>query len=166
MTSRLGQHRAPLLAAAGLAAIVALLGVLATDLGDWYQSLLKPDWQPPDMLFGPAWTVIYGLAACAAVLSVARARTPPQRLRLLSLFACNVVLAVLWSVLFFRFQRPDLAFFEVFLLWMAIVALIAGVWPYSRLASVLLLPYLGWVTFAQHLNLNILVLNSPLLSVG
>ena len=51
------------LGAAVAAIAVAALGASATDLGPWYQSLVKPSWQPPDWLFGPAWTLIYALAA-------------------------------------------------------------------------------------------------------
>lgn len=70
-------------------------------------------------------------------------------------------LNVLWSVLFFRLQRPDWAFVEVVLLWLSIVALIVGVIRYSRTAAALLVPYLAWVTFAAALNRAIVTLNAP-----
>lgn len=159
-------HRFPVLAAAASAAAIAVLGAFTVDLGTWYQSLLKPEWQPPDAVFGPAWTVIYGLAACAALLAWVRTRDASARRMLLGLFVLNAALNGLWSVLFFRLQRPDLAYFEVFLLWMSLVALIAWLWTHSRVSSALLLPYLVWVTYAVHMNLTIVMLNSPLVAAS
>ena len=60
-----------MVAAAGAAVLVASLGALTTVLGAWYDSLRKPSWQPPDWLFGPAWTVIFALAAaCLAFRTI------------------------------------------------------------------------------------------------
>ena len=53
-----GSRWNPILVAAAAALAVAALGASATDIGPWYQSLRKPSWQPPDLLFGPVWTVI------------------------------------------------------------------------------------------------------------
>jgi translocator protein len=72
------------------------------------------------------------------------------------------VLNVAWSVLFFRRQRPDWALLEVPLLWLSVLALIVLLWPRSRTASLLLIPYLAWVSFAAFLNYTIVQLNRPL----
>ena len=84
-----------------------------------------------------------------------------DRYWVLGLFALNINLNVLWSGLFFRVQRPDLALVEVVFLWLSIVALIVVLWRMSRMASALLLPYLAWVTFAAALNLAVVRLNAP-----
>ena len=158
--SRGGRLR-PVLAAAAAAIVVGALGTAATDLGPWYQALQKPSWQPPDWLFGPAWTLIYALTALSAGLAWHAARQRDARLRVAFWFAVNALLNVLWSQLFFGFQRPDWALAEVVLLWLSILVLIRVVGRHSTRAAWLLVPYLLWVTFAGILNLAVVRLNAP-----
>ena len=149
--------------------IVALLGAvalagaggLATSIGPWYRNLRKPSWQPPDWLFGPAWTVILGLAAWSASLAWDAAPSPDQRLKVVLLFGVNALFHFLWSPLFFRWRRPDWALAEVVFLWASVLALVLGTAPLSALASWIVVPYLLWVTFAAWLNLAIVRLNGP-----
>ena len=154
----------PVLAAGSAALVVAVLGASMTDLGPWYQSLEKPDWQPPDWLFGPAWTLIFALAAAAGVVAWRNAPSDASREWIIGLFALNGFLNVLWSALFFRMHRPDWALIEVVFLWLSVLLLILVFLRYARIASVLLLPYLAWVTFAAILNLEIVRLNAPFAS--
>lgn len=151
----------PALVALAAAVGVSVAGRLATDIGPWYESLSKPAWQPPDWLFGPVWTLIYALGVIAATLAWRHAPAAAARRHLLSAFAVNLVLNVSWSVLFFSMERPDWALAGVCLLWLSIASLIFLVWPWSRLASLLLTPYLAWVGFAAFLNLTIVQLNAP-----
>jgi tryptophan-rich sensory protein len=147
---------------AGLAALfVAVLGGTLTDIGPWYQNLAKPSWQPPDWIFGPAWTLIFALAAISAATAWRYAPRRETREWLVALFALNGFLNLLWSLLFFRMRRPDLAFIEVFLLWGSILVLILFLRRLSPTASLLLWPYLAWVTFAAVLNWAIVRLNGP-----
>jgi tryptophan-rich sensory protein len=147
---------------AALAAItIAGLGGLMTEIGPWYRALRKPSWQPPDWLFGPAWTVILGMAAWAGVLAWNGAPDGAGRLTVVVLFAINGLLHFLWSPLFFRFHRPDWALVEVVFLWLSILALIVGLAPFSVAASWLIAPYILWVSFAAFLNLTIVRLNGP-----
>lgn len=152
----------PVLLAAGAAIVVSMLGMLSTTLDGWYYGLVKPSWQPPDWVFGPVWTLIYALAALAAVSAWRGARSPTARIRVLSLFMINGALNVLWSLLFFRLQRPDWAMIEVVFLWLSILALILGLRPLSKATTWLLLPYLAWVAFAAMLNAAVLRLNPGL----
>jgi tryptophan-rich sensory protein len=148
--------------AAGLSAlVVAMLGASMTDLGPWYQSLQKPDWQPPDWLFGPAWTIIFALAALSAVVAWRAAPSDESREWIIGLFAVNGVLNVLWSALFFRLHRPDWALVEVVFLWLSILVPILIFLRYAKPASALLVPYLAWVSFAAILNWEIVKLNGP-----
>lgn len=149
------------MAAAASAIGVAGLGVLTTDLGPWYYGLRKPSWQPPDWLFGPAWTVIFALAALSGVLYWWRAEDRDARLQLLCGFAINAFLNTFWSLLFFRLERPDWALYEVGFLWLSIVALIVISRRKSGTAAALLIPYLLWVTFASVLNWTIVAMNAP-----
>ncbi len=147
---------------AGLGAVaLSLAGGLLTEVGPWYRALKKPSWQPPNWLFGPAWTVILGLAAWSAALGWVQARGSGERALIVALFGLNALFHLLWSPLFFKLRRPDWALAEVPLLWLSILALIAALAPISALASLLLVPYLLWVTFAAWLNLTIVRLNRP-----
>lgn len=141
------------------ACTVAALGGALTDTGDWYRALRKPAWQPPDALFGPAWTLIYGCTVAAGVLAWRHAPDARARNGLMWLFALNAFLNVLWSALFFHFRRPDWALYEVGLLWLSILWLALRMRPWCVRAALLLLPYLVWVAFAGLLNRAVVDLN-------
>jgi benzodiazapine receptor len=155
------RHWKPVLIAALSATAVAALGALMTDLGPWYVNLRKPAWQPPDWLFGPVWTLIFALCAISGYLAWRAAPNRGGRDGIIGLFALNGFLNVLWSTIFFRVKRPDWALVEVGLLWFSIVLMIVVLMRYSKIASLLLLPYLAWVTFAAVLNWWVVRLNSP-----
>jgi tryptophan-rich sensory protein len=146
-----------------VAAVIVLLmlgvGGAMTRVGQRYRTMRKPPWNPPDWLFGPAWTVILGLAGWAGVLAWTHARDPGEQLRIALLFGVNIALHSLWSPLFFNLNRPDWALIEAVFLWLSVAALIAGLAPLSALAGMLLSPYLLWVTFALVLNVAIVRLN-------
>jgi translocator protein len=141
--------------------LVAGAGAFLTELSPWYHALRRPSWQPPDWLFGPAWTVILGMASLSLFLTLRQSPDRANRLMIVTLFIVNGALNVLWSPLFFRWQRPDWALGEVPFLWLSILAPIVLLWPISSTASLLLLPYLVWVSFAAFLNLTIVRLNAP-----
>ena len=151
----------PVAIAAAAAIMVASVGGLMTDIGPWYQSLAQPPWKPPDWLFGPAWTVIFALAACSGVIAWREAPDQSRREWMLALFALNGFLNVLWSLLYFRIRRPDWALMEVGLLWLSVLVLIVVLGRYSRRASCLLIPYLIWIAFAGALNWATVRLNAP-----
>lgn len=143
------------------ALILAVGGGLLTQIGEWYYQLKKPSWQPPDWLFGPAWTLILGAAAYAFVLSWRGAEGDTERTLLLALYVANAVFHFLWSPLFFTLKRPDWALIEVPFLWASVLAMTVILRDYSVLASWLIVPYLAWVSFAAILNRKIVRLNSP-----
>ena len=148
----------PYLVMGGVMVVVAGAGILATDIGPWYRDLRKPSWQPPDWLFGPAWTTIYvfiiasvGLAWNAAPGGVHGA--------IVLVTGVNMLLNIAWSFLFFKFRRPPWSLVEVVPLWLSIVAMMVVFGEHHPLAAWLLTPYLAWVTFAAYLNLTIVRLN-------
>ncbi len=151
----------PVLVAAGAALLVAALGGAATDVGPWYSGLRKPSWQPPDWLFAPAWTAIYALTALAGVRTWRATPDAASRNRVLLAYASNVLLNVLWSVLFFTLKRPDWALLEVVALWLSVALLIVVSGRRDRAAGWLLVPYLAWVAFAGVLNWSVVRLNEP-----
>jgi tryptophan-rich sensory protein len=151
----------PVIVAVGVALFLGVFGGLMTPIGSWYKDLRKPSWQPPDWLFGPAWTIILGLAAWSAVIAWNAAPDAGARRDVVILFAVNAVCHALWSPLFFRARRPDWALVEVVFLWASLVALVVGLWPISPFASLLIVPYLLWVSFASYLNRTIVRMNAP-----
>ncbi|WP_428374612.1 TspO/MBR family protein [Lichenicoccus sp.] len=154
-----------LTAAACVTAVLGAGGALTT-IGPWYESLEVPRWQPPGWAFGPVWTVIGTLTGIAAVRSWRQALNRSERRRLLALFALNGGLNILWSALFFKLRRPDLAMIETVPLWLSVLALILGL-PRGRIplaasrTTWLLLPYLVWVATAAMLNRAVVLLNPP-----
>ena len=137
---------------------VAGIGGAATEIGPWYFNLIKPAWQPPDWAFGPIWTLIYITTGIASVRAW-RLGDELQRSNFLLALLINCVLNVLWSVLFFKMQRPDVALIEVVVFWLSIVPLILLPLRYSPRSSLLMLPYIAWVSVAAYLNLTIVRLN-------
>jgi tryptophan-rich sensory protein len=140
--------------------VQAVSGVLtASGVRDWYPTLLKPGWTPPDWVFFPVWTVLYLLMAVAAWLVWHHARGPGRRTALV-LFAVQLVLNAAWSGLFFALRSPGAAFAEIIALWVAITATLVSFGRASPAAAGLLVPYLLWVTYATALNGAIWVMNS------
>ncbi len=138
--------------------VVAGIGIVLTDTGDWYESLEKPQWKPADKWFGPIWTTIFVLASISIALAWSQADENQQWVILIAAVV-NGVLNVFWNVLFFKWRRPDLAFIELVVFWCSIAALMLAVGQASITASLLLLPYLISVTAAGALNRAIITLN-------
>ncbi len=136
------------------------LGAAATSqsVGGWYRTLTKPDWNPPDWIFGPVWTALYLMMAIAAWLVWRRDGWTASRVQMIW-FGIQLALNVLWSFLFFGMQRPGLAFAEILALWLAITATVWAFGNKSRIAALLLCPYLAWTSFAVILNFAIWRLN-------
>jgi translocator protein len=151
----------PVVIAAAFAIITALVGSTITVLDQWYYSLAQPGWAPPAYLFGVIWTAIFALIALAAVVGWRAAQSRRDAEVMVGLFALNGFLNILWSFLFFRMQRPDLAFYELIVLWLSIATLIWFCGRFSKAAAWLLLPYLAWVTIAGALNWQVIQLNGP-----
>lgn len=140
----------------------ALVGSLVMGRGgvaDWYDNLSKPVFTPPNWVFGPAWTVLYVLMGVAAFLVWQKGwEIRPVRVAL-TWFAVQLALNALWSPVFFGLHRIGSALVVIILLWGAIVATIVSFLNVSKLAAVLLCPYLLWVSFAAMLNGAIWLLN-------
>mgnify|MGYP006286388169 CR=1 FL=1 len=150
----------PLLIAILLVLAVGGIGGAATDIGPWYLQLVKPSWQPPDWAFGPVWTLIYITTSIAGVRAWRSADAQEKRYFLAAVLI-NCVLNILWSVLFFKLHRPDIALMEVGALWLSVLLITALPWAYSRASTWLMLPHLVWVSIAAYLNLTIVRLNGP-----
>jgi tryptophan-rich sensory protein len=136
-------------------------GTLATtsSLTTWYPTLAKPSWNPPDAVFGPVWTVLYFMMAVAAWL-VWRRGSEAEVVPAMTTYFAQLVLNVLWSLIFFGLRAPGWAVLDIVILWVAIALTIAHFGKVSRAAAWLLVPYLVWVTFASVLNITIWRLNT------
>jgi translocator protein len=122
---------------------------------EWYPTLNKPSWTPPNWLFAPVWTVLYIMMAVAAWL-VWRAGNSKTAL---FLFFGQLLLNVAWSFLFFGAQSPLLGLINIVLMWLAIAVTIFAFAMRSRLAAFLMVPYICWVSLATALNASIYMLN-------
>jgi translocator protein len=109
----------------------------------------------------PAWTLIFALATTSAVYAWRNACNRAEREWVIGLFALNGVFNVLWSTLFFAMRRPDWALIEVAFLWLSILLPIVVFWRFAKPASLYLVPYILWVSFAAFLNLTVVRLNAP-----
>ena len=130
--------------------VAAAVGAAASvDAPSFYAQLSKPTWAPPAGVFGPVWTVLYALMGVAAWLVW---RSPGPRSAALTLFGAQLGANALWSWLFFAWHRGALAAVEILVLLALIAAMIVAFWRISRLAALLLVPYLLWVSFASVLT--------------
>jgi tryptophan-rich sensory protein len=132
--------------------------VTATSVNTWYQTLEKPGFNPPDWVFTPVWIALFVAMAFAAWRIWRRDGFAAARLPL-AVFALQLALNLLWSVLFFGLRAPTAALAEIFLLAVAIAATLVLFWRRDRIAGLLFLPYLAWVLFALVLNAAIVRLN-------
>ena len=143
--------------------IAAFIGGAASiQAGPFYSQLARPEWAPPASIFGPVWTVLYALMGIAAWLVWRAADFRTTRFPITS-FLVQLALNALWSWLFFGWHQGALAFADILLLWVLIVATLIAFWRISRLAGALLFPYLLWVSFATALNYSVWQLNPQVL---
>jgi len=131
----------------------------ARGVATWYPTLIKPSFNPPAWIFGPVWTLLYIMMGVAAFL-VWRHGFATEGVKLaLAVFAVQLFLNGLWSILFFGMHAPGWALIEIGLLWLAIVMTIVLFWRVSPTAGMLLVPYWAWVSFASVLNASLWWLN-------
>jgi translocator protein len=143
--------------AAGAAGAVA-----SANAAGFYSQLVQPAWAPPAWLFGPVWSVLYAFMGVAAWL-VWRRHGFKAAGPALALFVIQLGANALWTWLFFAWRLGGVALFEIAVLWLLIALTIQLFWRLHRLAAVLLVPYLAWVSFAAALNFSLWRANPALL---
>lgn len=121
---------------------------------EYYRVLRKPSWAPPARVFGPAWSLLYALMGISSWIVLGKRSRRTVTLAL-GLYTAQLALNGLWTPLFFRARRPDLAFTEIVVLWVSIALTMQRFARISRPAALLLLPYLAWTTFAAVLNFEL-----------
>ena len=151
-------------------------------INEWYKYLNKPSFNPPNWIFGPVWTTLFILMGISLYLVWSKKLVIKNELKLhkrkawnsfsqkfftgkwqktniILIFTTQLVLNVLWSVIFFGAHSPGVAFFELLMLWFAIAFTMVNFYRVSKTAVWLLLPYILWVSFAGVLNFYIFILN-------
>lgn len=164
--------------------LAGVIGAVFTtpEIGGWYASLNKPGFNPPGWIFGPVWTTLFVLMGISLYLvwserwkikdEINFTNRKPwnslstkllsgswQKANIILIFGLQLVLNVLWSIIFFGLHSPGLAFFELLALWFAIVFTIINFYRVSKLSALLLVPYILWVSFAGVLNYFIWIIN-------
>lgn len=123
--------------------------------GQWYQSLEKPFFNPPNWIFGPVWSVLYVLIGIAGARTWLRGHLSAAML----VWAGQMVFNFLWSPFFFGAEMPGAALLVILVLLALVITFIVNRWPADRISATLLLPYAAWVGFAAVLNASIVILN-------
>ena len=131
----------------------------ATSVKTWFPTLEKPSFSPPGAVFGPIWTVLYLLMGVSLYVTREAGERGAETAPAIRLFATQLVLNALWSIVFFGARSPRWAMVEILFLWAAIALTMRAMWRISRGAALLLAPYLLWTTFASVLNYRIWRLN-------
>lgn len=140
--------------------LAGFIGSLFTfpSISTWYAALTKPQLAPPNWIFGPVWTTLFALMGIAAFL-VWRRGLNRKGVIALTIFIIQLILNILWSIIFFSWHNPGLAFIEILIFWLAIIITIFVFARISKTAAWLLAPYILWVTFAAYLNYALWILN-------
>jgi len=143
-----------------LSAAVAIVSGVVTvqSVGTWYPTLAKPPFNPPSWLFGPVWTVLY-IAMAISAWRVWKLRTRVAVGGALGLYAGQMALNFAWSLIFFGLHRVGAALIDILALLLALAGTTIAFWRKDRLAGLLMVPYLAWVSFAALLNFAIWRLN-------
>ncbi|MBU1014101.1 MAG: DUF1295 domain-containing protein [Bacteroidetes bacterium] len=150
----------PLLLSVGLTLLIGMIGglVTATSVGNWFVELSKPSWNPPGWIFGPVWTSLYILMGIASYLIWKQRSKKPIKIAM-GFYGVQLLLNMLWSILFFGLQNPQLAFFEIIILLIMIILTTLQFLKVDKRAAILMIPYIAWVSFATILNFSIWQLN-------
>ena len=140
---------------AGLIGSFFTVSAIAT----WYAALQRPSFSPPNWLFGPAWITLYILMGISVYLVWQKLEQNEKAKGVLWLFWVHLFFNAIWSIIFFGLQNPGLAFINIIIIWLLIIALMIKFWKINHWATYLLIPYLLWVSFASVLNYFIWYLN-------
>jgi tryptophan-rich sensory protein len=164
--------------------LAGVIGALFTtpNINSWYKGLQKPFFNPPNWIFGPVWTTLFILMGVSLYLVWSKnwkvknkifsnIKKAPSKIsekflsgswmkaNIILIFSFQLLLNIIWSFIFFAKQNPGAAFFELIMLWFAIIFTIINFYRVSKTSAYLLIPYILWVSFAGFLNFTIWMLN-------
>ena len=133
--------------------LAAMIGSLASTQASsdlWYLSLNKSELNPPSYVFGIVWPILYVLMMISAYLAY---------MKIYGIFLIQLVFNAAWSWLFFRFQMPLISLIDIYLLVALNLYITALMYRENKLAFILFIPYVLWISFASYLNLFIVINN-------
>ena len=133
-----------------------------SEIKNWYLQLNKPSFNPPNWLFGPAWSTLYTFMGIAFALiwdRLEKANTKLLSANAIRFFLIQFVLNLLWSSIFFSLHLIAFALIEMLVLWVFILLTILHFYKINKFAGIILIPYILWVSFATLLTASILYLN-------
>jgi len=130
----------------------------AQSVPEWYATLNRPSFSPPNWIFGPVWTILYILMGISLFL-IWKQDVSKERNRAILVFLMQLLLNFGWSFIFFYFHEIGMALVEIILLWMNIVIMLVLFYRIKPIAAYINIPYLLWVTFATLLNASFYLLN-------
>lgn len=134
-------------------------GLLTRNSMSAFDSLVKPPLSPPGWLFPVVWTILYAAMGFASYLVLRTDDNVTERNRALAIYLLQLIVNVVWPLIFFVKEQYALAFIWLFLLWVLVLLTIILFYNISKPAAYIMIPYLAWVTFAAYLNLSIAILN-------
>jgi tryptophan-rich sensory protein len=138
-------------------AIGAIAGYnTSLNITSWYLMLNKPSFNPPNYLFAPVWTMLYILMGISFFIIIKQNK---MNKKLVLIYFLQLLLNFFWSFIFFNFHQLGYALFEIILLWLSILVMVVLFFKSNKLAGLLNIPYLLWVSFASILNYSIYILN-------
>ena len=145
-------------------AVCLLAGVIGSaftyqSIPTWYAGLIKPALNPPNWIFGPVWTVLYILMGISLYLIRIHVRFDRAKAAVYVVFALQLILNSLWSIVFFGNHMLSWAFVNIIVLWVTILINIVLFYKIDKWAGILLIPYILWVSFASYLNYAVWMLN-------
>ena len=122
----------------------------------WYSSLIKSNFNPPDWVFAPVWTILY-LMMTIAIWKFWHSKN--RDMNTIYIYFIHIVVNTTWSIIFFAFHKLFMAFIVLIILIILIVLLIARFRRVNMLSYYLMIPYLLWCFYALFLNINLVILN-------
>ena len=143
-------RRFTLIVAVILAAAIGSMASTSAGTDSWYLLLEKTDLNPPSYVFGIVWPILYILMMISAFLSYQK---------IFSIFIIQLFFNAAWSWLFFRFQMPLIALLDIYLLIALNIYILNLMYKENKLAFLLFIPYVFWISFASYLNLFIVINN-------
>lgn len=141
-----------------LCTVVASSSAFLFNIQGWYESTAGPSFAPPTWLFGPVWTILYIFIAFSGYF-IAMGKNSNWKPMAIGFWSLQMALNVIWTPIFFGAQNLGAALVYIASLWVAILGTILTSWSVDKKASLLMIPYLGWVGFATFLNYTYWQLN-------
>ncbi|MBL0319407.1 MAG: tryptophan-rich sensory protein [Alphaproteobacteria bacterium] len=151
----------PLIGFIALIIVVQTIGSFATfsSVQSWYPTLNKVAWNPPAWVFGPVWTALYIMIAVSGWRVWVVLGPRPYHHWAMHWYFFQLVINLMWSVLFFGLRNPLAGLLDIVVLLGAIMMTIISFWRLDKQAGLLLIPYVLWVLYASTLNAGIVYLN-------